>query len=471
MRFLALMLLMAASAAAQVSISGAVRLSGGITIGQPVSVTSLTYAQAPIDNPLKGIAGNPANGSSLANFPHSLLYVEASLRACVTASNTYSWTALDSSLQTTTNDNSQAIVRFRLDDPAGSTLIPQYVLDSGIWTTNYYGTTLSPDYTNAVLRNCLTNFIAAFGARYDGDPRIAFVEMGLLMPWGEWDTGTWTDELYAHLPPLVTMQEVAWAYTNAFRTTKLMMRYPADSSNSNGEIPMPSNANLATGYYDDAFTTKTVPTNFWPVPFQPGSLYTLTMMHRAGSTNAWKTKVIGGETYYNQGTCIFSNNACVIEGQTWSNCVFSMHASFEHVPSVFYTNTYTHGTNALWGAQILGYELYAQQFLWYSNGNPVVSVVMTNTGVAPFYYNWQIELRGLTNGTVAQTWYPPWQITSIIPGDGSVTFTHTLTNAPATPFTVLMRAVQPLSTGKQLRFANATMHQTTTNWLTLGTIN
>jgi len=98
-------------------------------------------------------------------------------------------------------------------------------------------------------------------------------------------------------------------------------------------------------------------------------------------------------------------------------------------------------------------------------------VVMTNTGVAPFYYNWQIELRGLTNGTVAQTWYPTWQIASIIPGDGSVTFTHTLTNAPATPFTVLMRAVQPLSTGKQLRFANATMHQTTTNWLTLGTIN
>lgn len=38
-----------------------------------------------------------------------------------------------------------------------------------------HGHSLSPDYADPHLRAALVHFIAASGARYDGDPRIGFI--------------------------------------------------------------------------------------------------------------------------------------------------------------------------------------------------------------------------------------------------------------------------------------------------------
>lgn len=439
------------------------------------TTNNLTYSQSPVNNPIKGIAGNMSTISDgeKNNIPHSLFFSNFSLRDCVTASNTYNWTDLEDNIALATNDGSQIVVRFVIDMPGSSTWIPQYLLDAGLWTTSYDdgGVSLWPDYTNGLLRGCLTNFIAQFGSIYDGDPRIAFVQMGLIGNYGEWDydfgiANFWRD----HGAPMQTEQEVYYAYTNAFRKTKLLVRYPAGTNNSNGDISMFRNDNLPFGYYDDGFCSYTVPVNYDADKY----LYYMWKEVAYGTTNNWKLYPYGGETFYTKGQCIFSNTPCVSGVQTWSNCVTTTHASYMHCPAPFYITGHdsSYSNNVVTGALLLGYELYAKTFASWRNGNDrMCSVTMTNTGVAPFYYDWQIQLAAVTNGVTAKTWQPTWQLTSVIPGDGDVTYTMTLTNPPSQTFTLVMRAVNPMANGKPLIFANAEEHDTITNWLTLGDIS
>lgn len=41
----------------------------------------------------------------------------------------------------------------------------------------------TPDYGNEALLESLTEFVIALGKKYDGDPRIAFIHLGLLGFW------------------------------------------------------------------------------------------------------------------------------------------------------------------------------------------------------------------------------------------------------------------------------------------------
>ena len=50
------------------------------------------------------------------------------------------------------------------------------------------GVSVSPDYSDPRLVTALEAFITALGRRYDGDPRIGFITLGLIGFWGEWHT-------------------------------------------------------------------------------------------------------------------------------------------------------------------------------------------------------------------------------------------------------------------------------------------
>jgi hypothetical protein len=90
----------------------------------------------------------------------------------------FDWSSLETLLNTVASRGHQTVFRVYLDYPGKSTGLPQYLLDAGLATHNYTdygnnGRSVSPDYENPLLRQALTNFIAALGARYDGDPASA----------------------------------------------------------------------------------------------------------------------------------------------------------------------------------------------------------------------------------------------------------------------------------------------------------
>jgi hypothetical protein len=79
----------------------------------------------------------------------------------------------------------------------------------------------APDWNAAAMTTQLQQLVAAFGARYDGDPRLTAVQVGLLGLWGEWhQTGCAALE-----PGSAVKQAVRDAYAQAFVRTPLQTRY------------------------------------------------------------------------------------------------------------------------------------------------------------------------------------------------------------------------------------------------------
>jgi len=113
----------------------------------------------------------------------------------------------------------------------------------------------------------------------------------------------------------VSVQDlVLAAYTNAFRHTRLLVRYPTVTGSHNP-------AALQIGYHDDSFAYSTLAPPGW---------HFLGLMERAGETNKWRTQPIGGEVRPEVQSCMWNSAManCVPVGQEYSNCVARTHASW-----------------------------------------------------------------------------------------------------------------------------------------------
>ena len=127
--------------------------------------------------------------------------------------------------------------------------------------------------------------------------RIGFITVGLLGFWGEWHTYPHT-EWFASVS---VQDQVLAACTNAFRQTRLLVRYP----NKTGSF---SPATLPMGYHDDSFAYSTIAPPGW---------HFLGQMAEARETNKWRTQPIGGEVRPEVQSCLSDTNQpnCVPLGQ------------------------------------------------------------------------------------------------------------------------------------------------------------
>jgi hypothetical protein len=121
----------------------------------------------------------------------------------------------------------------------------------------------------------------------------------------------------------------------------------------------------------------------------------------------------------------------------------------------------------------MGYELHvASAVIATANGGLDVAVTVTNTGVAPFYYDWPVELGALdADGKLAATWKTSWKLSAIQPGEPAIPWRFASTTTalkPGTRHHLLLRVPNPLPGGPPLRFANQTQDQHLSGWLTLG---
>ncbi len=424
---------------------------------------SLAPGPAPASNPLQGFV--PYEGSFTA-APYSMEWFYIPVSAVVTDFGVYNWSVLDASLNSIASRGHQSAFRFYLDYPGEASGVPEFLLEDGLATNTYndhdnQGISLSPDYNDPRLIDELEDFIAALGARYDGDPRIGFIQLGLLGFWGEWHTfphdgsgasGDWS-------PPVAIQQRVLEAYTEAFTKTKLQARYP-DSNNTG----------LNVGYHDDSFAVETLPGPGW---------HFVDQLRQAGVSEKWLTQPIGGELGGEIQQCIFdSPMRCPVveEGadNDFSGSVQATHASWilnQYAFAPGYTGQAL--SNAAAASQSLGYRFQATAFSvshgpkkWQTDLN----VMVRNVGIAPFYYDWPIQIAAAgKDGRIVRTWTTSWQLTGLKPGMSLQWKTPLETSGlPSGDYTLLMRPANPLANGVPLRFANASQDQTVTGWLTLG---
>ncbi|WP_084964992.1 DUF4832 domain-containing protein [Thermoactinospora rubra] len=420
--------------------------TGSIAAAQP-GWRPLAAAAAPDANPLKGFI--PYAGA-YSTFPHSMEWFYLPLNAVMTGPHRFDWRALEEQLDAIAARGHQAAFRFYLDYPGKPSGIPRFLLDQGLLTRPYddfgnNGQSVSPDYDDPNLAAALDRFIAALGRRYDGDPRVGFVQLGLLGFWGEWHTwphnGDGTEDWFASKAQQL---RVLNAYDEAFDETRLMVRYPSADNKAHD-----------LGYHDDSFAYSTLPGPGW---------HFMDLMEQAGTTGKWKTNTVAGELRPELQGCMFDTPpGCA--GEDFATSVAQTHATWllnHYAFSPGYTGA-AYG-KALAAAKSLGYQLRVTAVKAERRG---IAVRIQNDGVAPFPYDWPVQVAAVgRDGRIARTWTTSWRLTQIMPGEPAELAAR-LPGLPKGDHTLVMRAVNPLRNGVPLRFANAGQDTTLPGWLTL----
>jgi hypothetical protein len=430
---------------------------------------SLEYLPAPPDNPLKGFVSYPG---TTGDFPHSMEWGYFALRDIVVGNRQYDWSPLEQQLQNSASKGCQFWCRFYLEWPGKPNAIPHYLLEDGMaayaWTnTNTQpfppAVNFTPDYEDGRLRRALQDFIAEFGRRYDGDPRLGFVSVGLLGTWGEWHNHP-SNFLFASK---TVQTEVYEAYEKAFRTTKILARYPA----GNSDPVYASNHERRLGYHDDSFAWATVHTGR-----REDDWFFESRLRRAGALEKWRAQPIGGEVRPEVWDCLFADPSCAPPGQEYERALTVTHASLLANHGVFREQLDPEvRSRALRAAQQLGYELYVSEAIIRASDHApelLATLSLTNTGVAPFYYNWPVELGACTRfgQRLLQIWPTEWKLSDIQPGQPATVWATRVgfPDLPEGDYKLLLRSRNPMASGRPVRFANTAQDQDLQGWLTLG---
>lgn len=233
-------------------------------------------APGPLDNPLKGWA--PTNGSGLSR-PTSMAFIYVPWKDLESAENVFSFDQWESTWRSDIA-NKHIVFRVYIDYPGRATGMPQWLVDKlrsagvpldgandgmgfkaggGYDTKNSWNTAdhvpgsgeWSPPYDHPIMLQAMKEMVAALGARYDSDPRIAFVQIGFLGQFGEETTYRLGPETRFSLS---TQRAVYENMHQAFPHKILLSRSATTTSTSSvsvgGDYPW-------VGYHDDMLTFQT----------------------------------------------------------------------------------------------------------------------------------------------------------------------------------------------------------------------
>ena len=322
--------------------------------GEPVW-QELEYAPAPADNPLKGLVPY-SDTVNPDHFPHSMEFSYFPMSSVVTGPDQYDWSAFDFWLNGVARRGHQAVVRFYTEFPRRTNSVPEYLVKAGLRFTRmtreakpterpFFSDT--PDYSNPAFRAAMVDFVKAFGARYDGDPRIGFITAGMLGLWGEWHDYP-RNNLFADKR---VQAEIMDAYEAAFRTTPVLLRYPAGAQDK----VYVDNAQRRFGYHDDSFAWSTLETS--PEHF-------LGLARKAGSAaqTKWMTGPIGGEIRPEAWGIVFDAAPTNPAVESFRACVDATHVTWLMDSGMFRgTNPPGRRMRALDEVRHMGYEFYIRR--------------------------------------------------------------------------------------------------------------
>jgi len=262
----------------------------------------------------------------------------------------------------------------------------------------YWPADMTPDdYTSRKFVQRVTRLVERLGICWDTDPRVAHIEMGIIGKWGEHHSPSPTPEIERLLGHI---------FEEAFPHTQVLVRHPWQEFLAHG----------FGGYWDS-----------WAHASQMDS-------HGQGMAilgDLWRTSLIGGETAYDWGR--YQEQP----GDSPTDTV----SDPGHRDFLIDTIRSLHCTQLRWvadydptdpkaqaGAQEIqkafGYRFVLEEMRYprrIDSGQTFeVAFDVVNTGSAPFYYAWPVELSLLEPGTGRVVWRTLFESVDIrqwMPGD------------------------------------------------------
>lgn len=404
------------------------------------SMVSLDYRSQSVGQPLRGME---AKSDSSGTFVWSWLVVTNVMRD----RDEFDWTGLESRLEKNSKRGLHTILRPIVDEGSRNTLVPPFLTKIEGATAVDFNGYIVPVYSDPATREALLKFVEAFGARYDGDRRIGFVEVGLLGQWGE----GWAPHSNAGRSTEVTPESrdaVYEAYRRCFKKTILL-------------LPRPGTNTWTTpfGFHNEAFALT-------------DRFYQILQDSSPDVQQRWRRSPINARVHPEYASAEKNRNLTfdhITESRILS-WIEREHYSCIRLPSGGAMPREMR-ERFVRTAQRAGYELWVKQLEFEQAGDIFkLRVTVTNTGVAPFYYAWPIELAVLENDRATRSRSTSWDIRRVIPGDGDVVYESMIDtkDLPAASRTLLLRIPNPLPKGPPIRFANRAQDQHVDGWLSLG---
>ncbi|THF79962.1 S-layer homology domain-containing protein [Cohnella fermenti] len=333
--------------------------------------------------------------------PHSLVYAGISWRELEPERGVFDWEGIEEKYQFDfwSSQGKRINIRIVLDTPTEDPAhldIPDWLYDElseegipGTWyDTTEIGAGFSPNYDSPTLLAEHGRMLEAVAARYNEDPRIGFVQLGSLGHWGEWHT--WPSGSGA-FPLLSVSDSYVRQYMEAFPDKKIGMRKP---------FPIASEYKL--GLFNDVFGIKSS-TNEWIGWTKNGWSGIGEFVDPGDNPNEkleaskmpdfWQNSFSGGEFAEGNPQKWLTDDA-IMESLRQ---VRDSHTSWlgPSAPASVPTDSPLQpNLDAM--MKIMGYRYVIEAVTHPSavkRGTALpVSFVLNNKGVAPFYYDWPLEL-------------------------------------------------------------------------------
>ncbi|MBN1676711.1 MAG: DUF4832 domain-containing protein [Kiritimatiellae bacterium] len=413
---------------------------------------------ADLNNPHKGFmlwGTDYADGAPDNFYGSTVFHVYMPWREVETADQQFAWAAFESNhLQPILNDYSNAtfVLRPVADYPdgensgitlfyTGGELVRDYpkFLELAPLNIGYHdytscdgdGPGRTPDWNDPAMVTQMTQFIAALQARYDGDPRITCIQVGLLGLWAEWHQSGCD----AWGPDTNTKAVVKAQYAAVFTNTPLQTRYPRD----------PDAVGVEFGFHEDYFPSFTAECLYgFPECDDSGdwSMYYCFQNVTTASVDNWKSNPISGES------------PLVTQKRAWSNDFTDIMTVLREYHFSFLGPAGGHewDGNDVRMEQMkraLGYNYHIERFDWPDDIELdlpfTVTLVLTNSGSAPCYHHFPVELS-LCDGSDNPVWTGEWafDLRQVTPGAlWTNTETFTVTSVSTGEYSIRIAILDP----------------------------
>jgi inosine-uridine nucleoside N-ribohydrolase len=258
--------------------------------------------------------------------------------------------------------------------------------------------TIKGGYFDSNFKFRVQNLVKKLGEAWDNDPRVAYVEMGIIGEWGEQhdpDISTfWLPheeaKHFANRTWVPGIEKVLGdAFTKAFKNKKVMVRYAYEFKDYDFGI-----------YWDS-----------WAIDEEINRGYNAIL----GLGDRWKTEPIGGEITWNWGSLKadgFKNLEDCVNNDKARKLIIkqirNLHCN--HLGGITWADFHNDkfADNAALIQKALGYRYVISKCSYpnviKSNKDFNVSFEVTNTGSSPFYYKWPVQLELLDKNTHEIVW-------------------------------------------------------------------
>ena len=326
-------------------------------------------------NPLKGFRPNTSAGSTYSGEPY------ATVTRCYIRWNEIENDESDTidKIKTFCNNKWKDIEKYNIK------AIPRVYLDWDSASGNeYWPADMDPnDYSSDQFKTRLRRLIQRLGQCWDNDPRVAWIQMGIIGYWGEHHSPSPTAEI---------QQLMGDEFTAAFQNKMVLVRYPWRDF-----------TNFEFGGYWDRWADSGETTAFREIPI-------LNTTHERWKVNIWEGECGYGSPYrfVQPGDNPDDTLTDPVHLDFLLDTIRNLHCS-----GLGWISGYSKtDPNAAAGAEevqrAFGYRYLLNEVKYpamlTSGAEFSVQFKVINVGSAPFYYNWPVEISLLNPTTKAVVW-------------------------------------------------------------------